>query len=130
MATAKPRVTVTLELDQYDVLSRLAALEGRSIGSLVRELVEAVQPGLLRTVELGEAYRAASDGARATLAQAVGDADQAVTGDLANLESSALELMAKIEGILSEAATEAAPVDPPPLIRGVRSDPTSPDKGK
>ena len=124
MGTNKPRVSVTLEPEQHDVLARLAALEGRSIGSLVRELVDAVEPGLRRTVELGEAYQQATTGARDALRRAVTEADEDVTQGLDQLEDSALELLSRIDSVLASGG------DPRPVITGVRSEPNRSDKGK
>jgi hypothetical protein len=55
MPTIKPRVQVTLEDQTHEVISRLAALQGRSRGSVIAELLDSVAPALGRTVSLLEA---------------------------------------------------------------------------
>lgn len=42
MATKKPRIMVTLEQEKYDVLKRLAALQGTSMSGIVSGLLEVV----------------------------------------------------------------------------------------
>lgn len=44
MATTKPRITITLEPHQYEVLKHLAGLQERSMAPLIVELVEAATP--------------------------------------------------------------------------------------
>jgi len=74
-----------LEPEQYDVLQRSAALQGVSIGSLVRSLIDSVLPGLQRAVQLGEAYAAANDAIQSVMADAMVTADQELAPQLAEL---------------------------------------------
>lgn len=71
MPTNKPRIAVTLSPPVYEVIERLAALQGCSRSSVVAELLEAVYPPLMRTVALLEAAleapRAVHDGLRQTI---------------------------------------------------------------
>lgn len=62
MPTAKPRITVTLTEQQYDVLSRLAAVRGASRSSIIVDLLDASLPVLERTFKLLEALEAARKG--------------------------------------------------------------------
>lgn len=44
MATSKPRITVTLEPEVYETISGLAEIQGRSMSSIVSELLTMVNP--------------------------------------------------------------------------------------
>lgn len=61
MATVKPRLQVTLKPHVYQVLCRLAELQGRPRSAFVAELLEEVAPPLIRTVALIEAARDAPE---------------------------------------------------------------------
>lgn len=55
MPTVKPRVQVTLEPYDHEVIERLAALQGRTRGAVISDLLHEVVPALARTVALLEA---------------------------------------------------------------------------
>lgn len=55
MPTLKPRVNVTLEPQTYLVIDRLAAIQGRSRGSVISDLLDSIAPVMARTVSLLEA---------------------------------------------------------------------------
>lgn len=61
MPTIKPRVSVTLEPYDHEVIERLAALQGRTRGAVIADLLHEVIPALARTVALLEAAAAAPD---------------------------------------------------------------------
>lgn len=61
MPTNKPRVAVTLEPYDHEVIERLAALQGRTRGAVIADLLHEVIPALARTVALLEAAAAAPD---------------------------------------------------------------------
>lgn len=71
MPTVKPRITTTLTANTFEVIARMAKLQGVSRGSVVAELLESVGPVLARTVALLEAASDAPkqvrDGLRATV---------------------------------------------------------------
>ena len=71
MPTIKPRIAVTLNQNTFEVIARMAALHGRSRGSVVAELLDSVAPSLSRTVALMEAAAQAPkqvrDGLRAVV---------------------------------------------------------------
>jgi hypothetical protein len=71
MPTIKPRVQVTLESSTHEVIQRLAALQGRTRGSIIAELLDEVAPALTRTVALLEAAAAAPEQVRAGLRNVV-----------------------------------------------------------
>lgn len=71
MPTAKPRIAITLPPHTYEVIRRLAELNGQPMSRIVSELVEAVAEPLMRTVAFLEAAAAApkevKDGLRGTV---------------------------------------------------------------
>ncbi len=77
MPTAKPRIAVTLEQSTFEVIARMASLQGVSRGSVVADLLDSVAPSLTRTVSLLEAAAAApkqvQDGLREVVEAAHGD---------------------------------------------------------
>ena len=62
MATQKPRITVTLEPHVYEVLSRLAELQGGSKSSIISDLLESVSPVFERTCYVLQMANSASSG--------------------------------------------------------------------
>ena len=71
MPTIKPRIAVTLNQNTFEVIARMASLQGCSRGSVVAELLDSVAPSLSRTVALMEAAAQAPkqvrDGLRAVV---------------------------------------------------------------
>ena len=61
MPTTKPRVQVTMEPHDHEVIARLAKLQGRSRGAVIADLLHEVAPALARTVALLEAAAAAPE---------------------------------------------------------------------
>lgn len=59
MPTLKPRVNVTLEPQTYEVIDRLAALQGRSRGAVIADLLDSIAPVMGKTVSLLEAAASA-----------------------------------------------------------------------
>lgn len=63
MATAKPRITVTLEPDVYETIRELSEVQGRTMSGLVSEflvLVNPVQQRVLRAVKKAQAINVES----------------------------------------------------------------------
>ena len=87
MPTAKPRIAVTLNQHTFDVIARMAQLQGCSRGSVVAELLDSVAPALTRTVALLEAAADAPkqvrDGLRAVVEGTHNDLVE-VSGDMLN----------------------------------------------
>lgn len=52
MTTKKPRIQVTLEQSDYDLVSKLASLQARSISSVVAELIAACAPSFDLTIKM------------------------------------------------------------------------------
>lgn len=60
MGTVKPRITVTLDLDDYELLKELSALNGESMSAIISGLVGAARPVLDRLVEFAKTFSDAS----------------------------------------------------------------------
>lgn len=61
MPTTKPRVQVTMEPHDHEVIARLAKLQGHTRGAVIADLLHEVTPALARTVALLEAAAAAPE---------------------------------------------------------------------
>lgn len=55
MPTLKPRITITVSENAYEVITRMAKLQGTSKSKVVGDLLDSVAPALTRTVALLEA---------------------------------------------------------------------------
>lgn len=149
MPTAKPRLAITLEPEQHEVLARLAALQGRPMSRVVAELVAEFTPILARLVGTMEAAANAQASVRANIRRAVDDAESSILphaeavlqqyerfeGDLRQLALQIGEATERIESSASDAGRGDAPAaagagagaglrsageDPRPVITGVR----------
>lgn len=61
MATKKPRVAITFEVEDHDVLKRLAEIQGTSFSKIVSELIHEVVPQLKGVLIALEQAKAASE---------------------------------------------------------------------
>lgn len=115
MPTAKPRIAVTLNQHTFDVIARMADLQGCSRGSIVAELLDSVAPALTRTVALLEAASQAPQQVRDGLRAVVEDAHN----DLVGVSGDALQ---QLDFLLGE--FERGEVNPHVVTRGSGSDKT------
>jgi len=76
MATDKPRITITLEPENYAVLQRMAKAQGSSMARIVTELVSEVSPMLERVAVSLEAAAKAQQGMKASIRRAAEQAEQ------------------------------------------------------
>lgn len=76
MPTIKPRVQVTLEPETHVVIDRLAALQGRSRGAVIADMLDSIVPALNRTVALLEAAKEAPQQIKDGLRRVVEDVHQ------------------------------------------------------
>lgn len=84
MPTKKPRVAVTLKPETHEVIERLAALQGRSRGSVIAELLDAVTPALSRTVALMDAAQQAPKQVQQGLAATIEQMERELVGEQAS----------------------------------------------
>lgn len=82
MPTNKPRITVTLEPQAYEVLSRLSALGGGSMSAQLSQLLSLSLPSLERVVVVLERAVAAPQEAHAGLLAAVERAERVLLPSL------------------------------------------------
>lgn len=101
MPTIKPRVQVTLEPYDHEVIERLAALQGRTRGAVISDLLHEVVPALARTVSLLEAAAEAPEqvkkGLRSVVESAHDDLVQAAGDGLKQMDFLLSELTASAE---------------------------------
>ena len=71
MPTRNPRVNVTLRPEQYELISRLSKVQGRSRSAVLVELFSIVMPVLERVVVVSEAAQRVQVQAREGLKQSV-----------------------------------------------------------
>lgn len=71
MATTKPRITITLEPDEYAILARLAALQGSPMARIVSELLSEVTPTLKGLCDTLEAAKRADARVKAQMRQSM-----------------------------------------------------------
>lgn len=70
MATKKPRITVTLDHGVYELVSRLAKLQGVSMSSIVSDYLQAAYLPMMRVVALIEAANDAPEDVRRGIKEA------------------------------------------------------------
>jgi hypothetical protein len=75
MPTSKPRIAITLEPEQYDVLKRLAAAQGGSMAGIVSDLLDEMLPVLGRVVDTLELARKAQGEVKESVRAAVDQAE-------------------------------------------------------
>jgi uncharacterized protein (DUF1778 family) len=52
MPTTKPRITITLDEDTHELFKAFAAAQGRSMSSVISEMLKEVSPPIARTLSL------------------------------------------------------------------------------
>jgi hypothetical protein len=109
MPTAKPRIAVTLNQHTFEVIARMAELQGCSRGSVVSEMMDAVAPALTRTVALLEAAADAPQQVRDGLRSVV----EATHNDLVEVSGDTLRQMDFLLGAFSQGG-----VNPHVVTRG------------
>jgi hypothetical protein len=98
MPTAKPRIAVTLNQHTFDVIARMAELQGCSRGSVIAELLDSVAPALTRTVALLEAAADAPQQVRDGLRSVV----ESTHNDLLDVSGDALRQLDFLLGAFSQ----------------------------
>ena len=76
MPTIKPRITITLEPQSHEVLSRLSASTHQSMASIVTEILDTAIPSLERVVVVMERAASATQEVRDGVAAAVERAER------------------------------------------------------
>lgn len=129
MPTAKPRLQVTLTTPQYQLLKRLAELQGTSMSKIVAELFDQVHPVLERVaVVLQAAVRAQvsmKDGLRESTEQAERELRPLVAQALGQLDLLQMDYEAASAPEGASAASPVARMSPPLSNTGGRTTKTS-----
>jgi hypothetical protein len=71
MSTTKPRITITLEPQVYEVLRRLSAASGDSMSAIVTNFLDVAVPPMERMVVIMEQAKAIPDEAKESLRGAI-----------------------------------------------------------
>lgn len=128
MATTKPRVHVTLEPHRYDLLRRLAGLQGVSMSHVIADLLETVAPPLERVVCVLEAAQVAQTDFKSGLLAACDRAEASLLpAALAAVDQFDLFIADASAAVAGAAQADTSPAadavaqDPRPVITGVRS---------
>lgn len=77
------RITIQVDHDTNETLRRLAAVQGRGVSAIVREILQDFEPGLREVAELGERFQQASAEQRQLIIAAVETADREIAAPLA-----------------------------------------------
>lgn len=104
MPTTKPRVQVTLEPETHNIIERLAALQGRTRGAVIADLIDSVAPAIGRTVALLEAALEAPEKVKQGLLEAV-------TAAHAEIASFAGEGHQRLDSFMEELSAFEVPAD-------------------
>ena len=120
MPTIKPRIAVTLNQNTFEVIARMASLQGCSRGSVVAELLDSVAPSLSRTVALMEAAAQAPKQVRDGLRAVVENTHD----DLVRVSGDAIQ---QLDFLLGEFSRES--VNPHVVTRGSGSGETRGSEG-
>jgi hypothetical protein len=108
MATEKPRITITLPLEQYEVIKRLATLQGGSMSRIVADLLGEVTPVLSRVCDSLEIAKRAQEGVRLNLRKAAQEAEEDMK-PLAEIARDQFDRFASELDRLVQAAGESSP---------------------
>lgn len=140
MATAKPRITVTLTHRQHDVLRVISECGGQPMSSFIAELLEQALPVLERMAESFRKIKAARDEQRKRIAEELDQAQAEVEPVLEQVLGQFDLFMTRIEKAAragADARKRAAPAQAAPLTpvtnRGVTPPPikgSKPASGK
>lgn len=106
MPTSKPRINLTFRQEHYELISRLAKVQGTTRTKVLMEFIEQVLPVLERVVVVAEAASRAQEQAKEGLRSSLERAEAAV----APLATAA---MGQLDWVLKDAQTAAGAVVAP-----------------
>ncbi len=67
ISTKKKMLQVQISADFFDALKEISELENKSLSRVVREMLEALEPGVIQALEMMRAARTMTDEARKKL---------------------------------------------------------------
>lgn len=118
MPTTKPRVQVTMEPHDHEVIARLAKLQGRTRGAVIADLLHEVIPALARTVALLEAAAAAPEQVKKGLRSVVDSVHDELVATAGHGIAQMDWLLSELQGGAEQGST------PVPVTRGSGTDST------
>jgi hypothetical protein len=131
MATGKPRITITLEKEQYEVINRLATLQRGSMSRIITELLAEVTPMLQQVCNTMEIAVKANADMKARIFKSCEEAEadmrplvEAFNSQF-DLFAAGIERAADAGAASGDTAPLSGDADPRPVITGV----TKPKKG-
>ncbi|MEG5267239.1 hypothetical protein TRP66_23390, partial [Pseudomonas sp. JDS28PS106] len=125
MPTLKPRVQVTLEPATHEVIERFAALQKRTRGAVIAELLDSIAPPLARTVALLEAAQEAPKTVKDRLRSVADDLHVELVSLTGQAQGALGQLNSIVDGIPDGADDASTPVS---VTRGSGTDTPHPRK--
>lgn len=109
MPTSKPRLTITMDQHQYELVKRLAAINKQSASSILLELLDTVAPVLERVVVASEAVQKAQASIKPNLRR-IADHAEAVALPMAEASMAQLDMFLALvtEGAVEHGSPSAA----------------------
>lgn len=98
MATAKPRITVTLTKQQYDVLRAISEYGGESMSNFIGDLLEQSLPVLERMAEAFRKIRQVQDEQKKRISEELTDAQNTIEPVFENMIGQFDLFMSRLEG--------------------------------
>lgn len=103
MATDKPRITISLTQDQYDIVKRLSTLQGIPMARVVTDLVAEVAPVLEKVVEALSIAARAQENVKVNLRRVVDQAEQDFRPIVSQVLNQFDMFAGELEGLVREA---------------------------
>lgn len=100
MATAKPRITITLEPQEYAILKRLSGLNGVPMARTISELVSLVAPVLAQIADNLKTVQDSEENVRANLLRSI----EKLNGRANELQREAGLVIAELDEVVTKAA--------------------------
>jgi len=115
MSTSKPRITITLEPRQHELLRSISGSTGQSMSAFLVELIETVEPVLERMAATFQRLKQQQDKERERIKTNLEEAQEALEPIAASVLDQFDLFLGKIEGgAAAEGATAPAAADPDP----------------
>lgn len=122
MATAKPRITITLNEKSYAVLKAISDCSGQPMSTFVTEMLDSARPTLERMAVTFQKIKRAQDEERSRFLRNVDEAQAAIEPVVMETLGQFDLFLGRIEKAVDGGAAEAAPLSTalqsPPTNRG------------
>lgn len=94
----KPRLSISVEPDVFELLHRLSELGGGSVASIIREILDTSKPVLEHLVTTAEAYLEADSSKRADMLTALEAAEARILPEAEALQKQTLDAFDSASG--------------------------------